>query len=143
MLAAVRALRARGGRGRAELVLAEPVSRPRPFAAACSRCLAGVLVLWAALLVGLLAGGLPAGGSAYLALATVAPALAFVGVGALASQLAPTRRVALELAGAVARCVALRPARRRRHASSLGWLRWVTPFGWSEELRPSRDHARR
>ena len=41
--------------------------------------------------------GLPAGGSAYLALAAVSPAAVFAGVGAVSAQLASTRRLALEL----------------------------------------------
>jgi ABC-2 type transport system permease protein len=58
-----------------------------------------------------------------------------VGVGALASQLAPTRRVALELGGAVLGLAFL--ARVIADTSSgAGWLRWATPLGWAEELRP-------
>jgi len=134
MLAAARALRAEEDSGRVEILVAEPVSRRTLFLAGVLGCLAGVALLWVALLVGLLAGGLPAGGSAYLALATVAPAMVFLGLGALACQLAPTRRVALELTGGVLlltlviRVVA-------DTSSSLGRLRWVTPLGWSEELR--------
>ena len=53
-------------------------------------------------LAGSVLGGLPVGGSAFLALATASVAAWCVaGVGALASQLAPTRRLALELGGAV------------------------------------------
>ena len=69
MLAAVRALRAEEDSGRAEVLAAAPISRVRMFTASVCGCLAGVLLLWGALLAGLLAGGLPAGGSAYLALA--------------------------------------------------------------------------
>jgi ABC-2 type transport system permease protein len=76
--------------------------------------------------------GLPAGGSADLAWAVASAVPMFVGVGAVASQLAPTRRVALELGGAMA--VVLRVI---AHTSSgAGWLRWATPLGWAEELRP-------
>jgi ABC-2 type transport system permease protein len=59
----------------------------------------------------------------------------FVGVGALASQLAPTRRVALELGGAV---IGLSFLLRviADTSSGIGWLRWATPLGWAEELRP-------
>ena len=59
----------------------------------------------------------------------------FVGVGALASQLAPTRR-------ARARARRRRPLRSRCCCASSptpsrrGWLRWATPLGWAEELRP-------
>ena len=56
-------------------------------------------------------------------------------VGALVSQLAPNRRLALELGGAVVgvgfvlRVIA-------DTSTSLDWLRWLTPLGWAEELRP-------
>jgi len=135
MLAATRALRAEEDSGRTELLAAAPVSRRRLFAAAVSGCLVGVLVLWAALLVGLLAGGLPVGGSAYLALGTVAPGLVFLGVGAVACQLAPTRRVAIEISSAgLGAAFALRVIADT--SSGLGWLRWATPLGWAEEMRP-------
>ena len=70
---------------------------------------AGAVVLWLATFAGLVAARLPAGGSAYLALAVVAVVPVFVGVGALASQLAPNRRIALELgSGALAAAFLLR-----------------------------------
>jgi ABC-2 type transport system permease protein len=81
------------------------------------------------------AGRLPAAGSAYLALATVSVIPVFAGLGAVASQLAPSRRVALELGGgAVALFLLLRAVADT--ASGAGWLRWATPLGWAEELRP-------
>jgi ABC-2 type transport system permease protein len=59
----------------------------------------------------------------------------FAGVGALSSQLAPTRRMALELGGAViVLAFVLRVVADT--SGSLGWLRWATPLGWAEELRP-------
>jgi len=134
MLSATRALRAEEDSGRAEILAAAPLSRARMFLASVCGCLSGAFVLWAALVVGLLAGRLPAGGSAYLALATVAPGLVFLGLGALACQLASSRRVALELTGAVL-LVSLLVRVVADTSSSLGWLRWLTPLGWSEELR--------
>lgn len=135
LLAAVRALRAEEDAGRAELVLAGVASRQTTYLAAVGATGAGTLVLWLAQFLGLLAGGLPAGGSAYLALAVASVVPVFVGVGALASQLAPTRRVALELGGAV---IGLSFLLRviADTSSGVGWLRWATPLGWAEELRP-------
>jgi ABC-2 type transport system permease protein len=135
LLAAVRALRTEEDTGRAELVLAGVVGRRTAFLASIAAIAVGALVLWLAEFLGLTIGGLPAGGSAYLALATASAVPVFVGVGALSSQLAPTRRVALELGGAV---VGLSFLLRviADTSSSLGWLRWATPLGWSEELRP-------
>ncbi len=135
LLAAVRALRGEEDSGRMELVLALAVGRRTTFLSAMAAIAAGVSILWLAESVGFIAGGLPVGGSAYLALATVSVVPVFVGVGALASQLAPTRRVALELGGAVVGLsLLLRVIADTSHGA--GWLRWATPLGWAEELRP-------
>jgi ABC-2 type transport system permease protein len=135
LLAAIRALRTEEDAGRQELVLAGIVGRRDAYLAALAAIGAGAAVLWVAVFLGLLAGGLPAGGSAYLALASVAVVPVFAGIGALASQLAPTRRLALELSSA-ALTVALLLRVVADTASGLDWLRWATPLGWSEELRP-------
>jgi ABC-2 type transport system permease protein len=56
-------------------------------------------------------------------------------VGALVSQLAPSRRLALELGGLV---IGLFFVLRVIADTSSGasWLRWISPLGWAEELRP-------
>jgi ABC-2 type transport system permease protein len=135
LLAAVRALRTEEDTGRMELVLAGIAGRRTVYLASLAAIAAGGSALWLAELAGSLLGGLPAGASAYLALATASVAPVFVGVGALASQLAPTRRLALELGGAV---VGLSFLLRviADTSSGVGWLRWATPLGWAEELRP-------
>jgi ABC-2 type transport system permease protein len=135
VLAAVRALRAEEEAGRQELVLAGLLTRRDAYLAALAATGAGATLLWLALLLGLVGARLPVGGSAYLALAIVAVVPVFVGVGALASQLAPTRRLALELSSA-ALILALILRVIADTSSGLEWLRWVTPLGWSEELRP-------
>jgi ABC-2 type transport system permease protein len=133
-LAAVRALRTEEESGRQELVLAGALTRRTALYAAFAAIAVGLVILWAGAFLGLLADSLPVGGSAYLALAIVSPAAVFVGIGALASQLAPTKRLALELGnGALAVALALRVVADT--SASLAWLRWVTPLGWAEELR--------
>jgi ABC-2 type transport system permease protein len=135
LLAAVRALRTEEDAGRAELVLAGIAGRNSAYLAALGAIAAGTLVLWLAEFAGSLLGGLPAAGSAYLALATTCVVPVFVGVGALASQLAPTRRMALELGGALAAfSFVLRVIADT--SSGLSWLWWTTPLGWAQELRP-------
>lgn len=110
------------------------MARPAAYAATVLGVLFGACALWLAVLIGLLGASLPAGESAYLALATVSPAVVFVGVGALVSQLADTRRVAVELAsGALAAALILRMVADT--GSGLGWLRWLTPLGWTEQMR--------
>ncbi len=61
--------------------------------------------------------------------------LVFAAVGALASQLAPNRRAAQAGASAVlALALFLRIAADVGHG--ILWLRWATPLGWDEQLRP-------
>jgi ABC-2 type transport system permease protein len=135
LLAAVRALRTEEDAGRTELVLASAVGRGTAYGASLTAIGIGAAGLWASAFVGLALGGLPAGGSAFLALAIAVVIPVFVGVGALASQVAPTRRAALELGGGVVgACFLLRVIADT--SSSLAWLRWSTPLGWAEELRP-------
>jgi polyether ionophore transport system permease protein len=134
VLAAVRALRAEEDAGRAELVLATAVGRGTLYTASMSAVALGGAALWLAAFAGLLVGGLPAGGSAYLALAVVSVIPVFAGVGALVSQAAPSRRTAIELGGALVALFFL--LRVIADTSSAGWLRWATPLGWAEELRP-------
>jgi len=133
--AAVRALRGEEEAGRRELELAGALGRGRAFAAAVAGVGAAGAVIFLAVLAGLVAGRLPGGASAFLALAILSPALVFAAGGAVASQIVPSRRGALQLAfglvgiGLVLRVVA-------DTSSSLDALRWATPLGWAEELRP-------
>jgi len=135
LLAAVRALRTEEDTGRMELVLSAVIDRRSAYLAALVAIAAGVVILWLADFAGSVLAGLPAGGSAYLALATASVVPVFVGVGAVASQLAPTRRIALELGGAVAALAFLLRVIADT-SSGVAWLRWLTPLGWTEQLRP-------
>jgi ABC-2 type transport system permease protein len=135
VLAAIRALRAEEESGRAELVLSGIVGRSTVFATAMSAIAAGTAILWAAEFVGFAIAGLPVSASAFLALATVSVVPVFAGIGALASQLASTRRGALGLSSAaIGAFWILRVVSDT--AASCAWLRWATPLGWAEELRP-------
>jgi ABC-2 type transport system permease protein len=135
VLAAVRALRGEEDSGRSELVLAGTVSRPAAYAAVLAAIGADLALLWLALVIGFVGGGLALPGSLYLALSIVSVAAVFTGVGVLASQLAPTRRLALELGmGVVAGGLLLRVIADTSAGAS--WVRWFTPLGWAEQLRP-------
>jgi ABC-2 type transport system permease protein len=135
LMAAVRALRAEEDAGRQELVLAGVITRRDAYLAALAAIAGGAVVLWAALLLGLGASRLPLGGSAYLALAVVSPVPVFAGFGALASQIAPTRRLAFALASAVLGLAFLLRVIADT-STGYGWMRWLTPLGWAEELQP-------
>jgi ABC-2 type transport system permease protein len=128
MLAAVQALRGEEDAGRTELVLAGVIGRRAAYWAAMAAIGAATLVLWAAEFAGLAAGRLPVAGSAYLALATASVIPVFAGVGALASQIAPSRRIAAEISGAAVGLFFLLRVIADTVAGA-SWLRWATPLG--------------
>jgi ABC-2 type transport system permease protein len=141
LLTATRLLRREEDAGRWELLLAGRTTRIRATAQAIAGLAVGWLVLWAmsaALTVA--AGerstvGFSTSGSLLYATAATASAAMFLAIGALTSQLAATRRQANGLAALVFATAYL----IRLIADSVagaGWLRWVSPLGWIEELRP-------
>ena len=73
--------------------------------------------------------------SLYFALAMVATAVMFLGVGAVTSQLAATRRQAAALAASV---LGVSYALRLMADAGVGLhgLDWLSPLGWVEELQP-------
>jgi len=138
VLMAVRALRGEEDAGRTELTLAGIVSRRTAYLSALAAIGIATVILWAAEFAGFALGQLPVAGSAYLALATISVIPVFAGIGAVASQLAPSRRIAAEIAGgAVGLFFLLRVVADT--VSAAGWLRWATPLGWAEEMRPFAD----
>lgn len=134
VLAAVGGLRGEEDALRAETVLALPVSRTSVLGAALAAvALQGaaiLLALWAALV----AAGLAVWPAAFLAVAIGSVVPVFAGVGVLASQLTGSRRRAVELsAGTLAVAFAIRVVADT--TSSAGWLRWLSPLGWVEQMR--------
>jgi polyether ionophore transport system permease protein len=138
VMASVRALRAEEEAGRMELVLAGRLTHARAYAAAMGAVAAIVAIVGAVTFATLVATGLAAGGSLLLALGLVGTGLVFAGAGAVASQVASTRRGAFAITG-----LALGSAFLARvvadTAGGWDWLRWATPLGWDEELRPYTD----
>jgi ABC-2 type transport system permease protein len=135
MLASIRALRTEEEVGRADTVLATPISRRTWHGSELAACAAPAFVLWLAEWVGFVVGRLPLAGAAFLALSTVSVVVVFVGVGALASQLASTGHGALGLsAGVGVACWLGRVVSDTLPGA--GWLRWATPLGWAEASRP-------
>ena len=138
LVAAVKVLRAQEDAGRYELLLSGPFGRGRAFWAGLAAVLGGTAVIWTATFAGLVIANLDTGNSALLALATASVAVSFAGVGALVSQLASSRRVALEL-GTAAFAVAFLLRIVSDTVSSLAWMRWTTPLGWAEDVHPFTD----
>jgi ABC-2 type transport system permease protein len=141
LLAATRLLRGEEDAGRWEILLAGRATRRRAAAGALAGLGGGLLVLWAVtaavtIPVGRSYGaGFPVTASLFLAVAAVAAAAIFMAVGAVCSQLAATRRQAAALAAAVFGAAYL--IRLIAYTgTSLRWLRWASPLGWVDELRP-------
>lgn len=144
LLTATRLLRREEDAGRWELLLAGRTTRRHAAAQAVAGLAAGWIVLWlltAALTV--VAGsnssvGFSASASLFYATATTASAAMFLAIGALTSQLAPTSRQANGLAAlAFAAFYLIRMV--ADSGTGLAWLRWVSPLGWVENLRPLTD----
>ncbi len=134
LFATVRALRGEEDAGRYELVLAGWMTRKRAFGASLLAIMIAGTLIWLAMAVALIAVGLAFWQSLELALATMAPGFVFVGVAAVASQVFPTRRLALAVAGGLLGVMLLLRVAADT-SSSLEALRWVTPLGWSEEVK--------
>jgi polyether ionophore transport system permease protein len=85
--------------------------------------------------VAMAAASISASGALWMGADLAVTAGTFAGVGALASQIGSTRRSASSLASlALGVAFALRVVADT--TSGYGWVRWTTPLGWAEELRP-------
>jgi ABC-2 type transport system permease protein len=141
MLTATRLLRREEEAGRWELLLAGQTTRRAAAVRAMAGLAVGWIALWAvtaALTVAAGSGsrvGFSVSASLYYATASVVGAALFLAVGALTSQLAVTRRQANGLAAvffALSYLVCLVAGSR----GGLGWMRWLSPLGWIENLNP-------
>ena len=144
LLTGSRLLRGEEESGRWEWLVAGQTTRGGGTAAALGGLGSGLLVLWTINTVAAFGFGRSAdppwtlAGSAFLAMAVVAPAAVFLGVGALCSQLAGSRRQAAWLAAAVFGVAYLIRLIAYTDTSVL-WLRWASPLAWVDELHPLTD----
>lgn len=123
--------------GRLELIGSARVGRQAPLAAAIAVASLANVILAVLLCAVLPVLGLPAGGSAALALAIGGCGLAFAGVSAVAAQLTSGARAARGLAiGVLGVAFLARAVGDSAGASGPGWLTWLLPLGWTETLRP-------
>lgn len=138
LFATTRVLRGEEEAGRCDLLLAGPIDPARAAAAAILGLVGSLLILLAATTLGLwlgAGGDLGPGRGVLLALTLASTPAAMLGIGALTSQLAQTRRRALGLGAAVlvgsylVRVVA-------DSSDGLRWLRWAGPLGWLEIAHP-------
>jgi polyether ionophore transport system permease protein len=141
LLTATRLLRGEEDAGRWELLLSGMTTRRRATLQATGGLAAGFVVIWTLTAAFTLAAGSRSSvgfstvDSLFYATAATASAAVFLAVGALASQLSPTRRQANGLAAAVLG-VSLVIRMIADSGNGLGWLRWASPLGWIENLRP-------
>ena len=141
LLTSTRLLRGEEDGGRWELLLAGQTTRRHAAVQALAGLGAGAGVLWALTAILSVVAGLDpsvkiaAGPALYFALAMAATAVMFLAVGALASQLASTRRQAASYA---AWFLGASYAVRMIADAGVGLhgLIWASPLGWVEQLRP-------
>jgi ABC-2 type transport system permease protein len=134
LLAGVRA-RAEEDAGRQELVLASPVSRQLTLKAFAAAVTCGAAVIMLAGAAAAVAGGLELAPSLYLGLQGALVGLFFAAVGTVTAQIAPSRRIALAL-GLIVFAVSFLLRIVADTIASADQLRWLTPMGWAEEMRP-------
>jgi ABC-2 type transport system permease protein len=145
LLAATRQLRGEEDSGRWQLALAGGTRPSRATVATLIGIGGAVSVVFAGTtLFTILAGRNPDVGFSvedsiiYGLSIAIAPAV-FVGVGTLTSQLGRTRRVATGLGMAVfGVCFVVRMIADSSHATK--WMLWLTPFGWTERMRPFTEN---
>ncbi|WP_406205098.1 hypothetical protein OH807_30130 [Kitasatospora sp. NBC_01560] len=138
LLTTGRLLRGEEESGRAELVLAGPLRAGRAVLVQLTVLACAIAVIGAAIAMVLTTAGTGAGGSVLFGLAVAGFAATFAGVAAITAQAFEVRRRATGAAAAVFGLMFL--VRMLANSSdSRGWARWLTPFGWMDELHPYRD----
>jgi ABC-2 type transport system permease protein len=141
LLTSTRLLRGEEDAGRWDLLLAGQTTRR----GATTRALGGLAVAGAVLwvltsLITAVVGissrvDIHPGAAMFLAVALASPAVMFLAVGSLTSQLAPTRRAAASF-GAVVLGISYGLRMIGDAGVGLHWLTWLSPLGWVEELSP-------
>ena len=141
LLTATRLLRGEEDAGRWELLLAGRTTRRHATVQAIAGLAVGFAALWSVTAGFTVAAGslstvgFSASASLFYATAGTASAALFLAIGALTSQLGRTRRQANGLAAA-AFAVSFLVRVVADSGTGLAWMRWASPLGWVENLRP-------
>jgi len=140
LLMSTRLIRGEEEAGRYDLLLAGQTTRRRAGGQSLAGLGAGLLALFVLTALGAIvtgrspSAGFSLGQCLYFSVTLVAGAAMFLAIGALASQLAGTRRRAAAMAGVVfGVAYALRMVADTNQG--LHWLLWLSPLGWVEEAR--------
>ncbi|MEY9965081.1 ABC-2 type transport system permease protein [Streptacidiphilus sp. MAP12-16] len=135
-LLVVRHSRAEEEAGRLELVGAGAVGRRAPLTAAVGTAVLGNVLVAVLIPVILIALGERASGSIAFGVSLGAAGLVFTGTAAVAAQLAETGRAANGLCGALlGLAFVVRAAGDAAGSNGPGWLVWLSPLGWTEQVR--------
>jgi ABC-2 type transport system permease protein len=133
----VRHTRAEEEAGRLELVGATVVGRLAPLSAAVWVGVGTSISIGVLSALGLVATGLPPGGSAAFGVAWAATGCAFTAVGALSAQLTTGRRAAVGMAASfLGLAYVLRAIGDTTGHDAASWVSWLSPIGWSQQVRP-------
>lgn len=133
---AIRHTRAEEESGRLELVGAGAVGRAVPLTAALVVGMASSVVLGAVTTLGLVLVGLPASGAVSFGLAWAMSGVVFTAVGVVVAQLTTSARAAVGLGMVCVGVAYLLRALGDLGAGDPGWLSWLSPIGWSQQIRP-------
>lgn len=133
----VRHTRAEEEAGRLELLGATEIGRHAPLAAALLVTGGAMVAVGLLTTIGLITQGLPAPGALAFGLAWAATGLCFAGVAAVAAQVASVARAATGGSLAVLGIAyLLRAIGDSSAGGGAGWLRWLSPVGWGQQVRP-------
>lgn len=133
----VRHTRAEEEAGRLELVGAAAVGRSAALTAGLAVGVGTSLAIGVSAAVGLIAVGLPPEGSFAFGLAWATTGCAFAAVGAFSAQLTASGRAASGIAALVlGGAYLLRAAGDAGGGDEVLWLSWLSPIGWSQQVRP-------
>jgi ABC-2 type transport system permease protein len=133
----VRHSRAEEEAGRLELLGATVVGRYAGLTAALLVAVGANVVIGVLAALGLIASGLPAAGSFAFGLCWAGAGIAFAATAAVTAQLTESTRAATGLAMAVlGLAYLLRAAGDAASATGPQWLHWLSPIGWTQQIRP-------
>lgn len=134
-MSTTRVLRGEEDAGRWDLLLAEPLRRTRSTGVHLAVVTLWCVAIGSAVAIAFAAGDNPAAGSILYGAGIGLLALTFGAVAACAAQLFGNRRVATGVTGAlIGGAMVVRMA--ADGSTGREWLRWLTPFGWVENLKP-------
>jgi ABC-2 type transport system permease protein len=140
LLLATKALRGEEDEGRMDAVLSGPLTRKSGTGAILAGLGTTMLMMYVVVAIGTVAAGrggdhFSVSAGLFFAFTLTLGPIVFAAVGALAAQIAPTRRAASTIGGIAFGAAFI--VRVIADAGSKGrWLSWLTPFGWVGRMRP-------